>query len=86
VPEATVSVRELRNRVSEVLRRVEAGERLTVTVNGRPVATLEPISPKRRFIPWDEAMEMIRRNPADPAMLDDIRSALTDTVDDVRYE
>jgi prevent-host-death family protein len=35
--------RELRNDVAAVLRRVEAGERLTVSVRGRPVARLAPV-------------------------------------------
>ena len=34
----TVTIRELRNRGGEVVDRVEAGERLTVTRDGRPVA------------------------------------------------
>lgn len=34
--------KELRNQVGEVLRRVEAGETLLVTVAGRPVAELSP--------------------------------------------
>lgn len=33
-----VSVRELKNHLSEYLRRVQAGEDLTVTLRGRPVA------------------------------------------------
>lgn len=41
--------KELRNQVGEVLRRVEAGERLTVTVSGRPVAELAPAA-RRRWI------------------------------------
>lgn len=36
----TVGVRELKNRLSEYLRRVKAGERLVVTERGRPVAIL----------------------------------------------
>lgn len=39
----TIPQKELRNQVGEVLRRVEAGETLTVTVAGRPVAELRPI-------------------------------------------
>jgi prevent-host-death family protein len=35
--------RELRNDISSVLRRVEHGERFTITVNGRPVAELGPL-------------------------------------------
>ena len=37
-----VSVRDLRNNVSAVLRRVEQGEHLRVTVHGRPIADLVP--------------------------------------------
>jgi prevent-host-death family protein len=40
---ATVGVRELRQRASELLRRVEAGETIEVTDRGRPVAVLAPL-------------------------------------------
>jgi prevent-host-death family protein len=40
---ARVGVRELRQRASELLRRVEAGETIEVTDRGRPVALLTPI-------------------------------------------
>ena len=39
---ASVGVRELRQRASELLRRVEAGETIEVTDRGRPVAVLAP--------------------------------------------
>lgn len=39
----TIPQKELRNQVGEVLRRVEAGEVLTVTVAGREVAELRPV-------------------------------------------
>ena len=39
---ATVGVRELKNRLSEFLRRVADGEHITVTDRGRPVAVLGP--------------------------------------------
>lgn len=39
----TIPQRELRNDVSSVLRRVEAGEEFIVTVSGRPVAELRPV-------------------------------------------
>lgn len=35
--------KELRNHVGKVLRRAEAGEEITVTVSGRPVARLGPL-------------------------------------------
>ncbi len=39
---ATVPQKELRNNVGEVLRRAEAGEEITITVQGREVARLIP--------------------------------------------
>lgn len=39
---ASVGVRELRQRASELLRRVERGETIEVTDRGRPVAMLAP--------------------------------------------
>lgn len=38
-----VGVRELRQRASELLRRVESGETIEVTDRGRPVAVLAPL-------------------------------------------
>jgi prevent-host-death family protein len=40
---ASVGVRELRQRASELLRRVEAGEAIEITDRGRPVAVLGPL-------------------------------------------
>jgi prevent-host-death family protein len=39
---AAIGVRELRQRASELLRRVERGETIEVTDRGRPVAVLVP--------------------------------------------
>jgi prevent-host-death family protein len=44
-----IAQKELRNHVGEVLRRAEAGETLTVTVAGRPVAELGPAH-RRRWV------------------------------------
>ena len=40
---ATSGIRELRQRASELLRRVEAGETIEITDRGRPVAILAPL-------------------------------------------
>lgn len=40
---ASIGIRELRQRASEFLRRVEAGETIEVTDRGRPVALLTPV-------------------------------------------
>jgi prevent-host-death family protein len=38
-----VGIRELRNNVAAVVRRASAGERIVVTVDGRPAAQLGPL-------------------------------------------
>ena len=43
---AAVPVRDLKNRLSEYLRRVQGGERVVVTDRGRPVAELMPVRPE----------------------------------------
>lgn len=40
---STVGIRELRQRASELLRQVAAGETIEITDRGRPVALLTPI-------------------------------------------
>jgi prevent-host-death family protein len=64
-PVATdVPQRELRNRTAELLRRVEAGERLRITVHGHPVAELVPLGEgegrPRRFVPLEEMERGLR--------------------------
>lgn len=74
-----LALRELRNNVSEVLRRVEAGEELTVTVNGRPVARITPLPSRPKALPWRRVLA----HPADPGLGDDLPSLLPETTDDI---
>ena len=46
-----VSVRDLRNHTADVLRRVEAGERVRITVDRRPVAELTPLPSRSAWVP-----------------------------------
>jgi len=77
-----VSVRELRNSVSRILRRVESGERITVTVDRRAVAQIVPL-PRRRQVTLADALAVAGRSRADRGLLDQLRSALPDTTDDL---
>jgi prevent-host-death family protein len=67
---AAIPQKELRNNVAEVLRRAEAGEELTITVSGRPVASLGPLR-GRQWVRGSELGEL-RELPADPALAADI--------------
>ena len=79
---SSISVRDLRNRVSEVLRRVEGGERLTVTVDRRPVAEIVPLR-RHRTVSAAEALAIASRHAADRGLLKDVRGLLADTTDDL---
>lgn len=63
---AAISHKELCSKVSEVLRRVEAGEVLTITVSGRPVASLGPAR-GRCWVPSSQLRELWSV-PADPTV------------------
>ncbi len=68
--EAEVGLREMRQSASELVRRAEAGERLTITVAGRPAAVLGPIQP-RRWRQWEEIADLYRI-PIDPGLAQDL--------------
>jgi prevent-host-death family protein len=81
---SSVPSRELRNDTAGVLRRVEAGERVTITVNGRPVAEMVPVQRARRsWIRREELMSRLRRVQADPGLRDDLATLAGDTTDDL---
>lgn len=59
---ATVGLRELRQEASELVRRVEAGEEITITVSGRPSARLVPAR-QTRWRAWSDIAELFRGAP-----------------------
>ena len=67
----TIAQRELRNRIGEILRQAEAGQQFVVTVDGRPVAVLGPY-PKMQWVPKAEFLQILRSQPADPTLLQDL--------------
>ncbi|MGC4173800.1 type II toxin-antitoxin system Phd/YefM family antitoxin [Demequina sp.] len=77
----SISQRELRNDSGAVMRAVRAGETLTVTVRGVPIATLAPVGS-------DPGPRIARpaRTILDPAAVERVRIAQTTTelLDDLR--
>jgi prevent-host-death family protein len=59
-----VGLREMRQNASELVRRAEAGEVLTITVAGRPAAELGPVS-NRAWRKWEDICAIFA-TPADP--------------------
>lgn len=80
---AEIASRELRNNTRALLDRVEAGESVTITVDGRPVAILEPPSRRPRWIPRGEFLRRVVPRQADPALAADLRALAPDTTDDL---
>ena len=76
----TAGLRELRQRASELVRQAEAGEVITVSVNGRPVAQLGPVSVEHwrswediasvfdgpADADWRVDRDLLDQSPADP--------------------
>lgn len=82
--EEEISLRDLRNHTSEVLRRVEAGAPVTVTVDRRPVARLIPLPARRESMPAGEFFARLGRiGGADPGLRAELREMLTGTTDDL---
>jgi prevent-host-death family protein len=69
---ATIPQKELRNNVGEVLRRAEAGEEITITVSGRPVAQLGPAR-TRQWVKGSELTELWAA-PPDPTLEKDLEA------------
>jgi prevent-host-death family protein len=67
----TIPQKELRNNVGEVLRRAEAGEELTITVSGRPVAVLGPVVRRAHWVPGSRLAELWALGP-DPKFAKDL--------------
>jgi len=72
-PGSTIPLRELRNDVSRVLREVDEGRTIRVTVHGRPVADLVPVSRRRTWVPWSELVRVLAETPVDPGFAADAR-------------
>lgn len=64
VVENIVGLRELRQDASDLVRRAQSGEEITITVSGRPSARLVPAAPTQ-WRRWDDIAELFA-GPADP--------------------
>lgn len=80
-----VASRELRNNTRALLDRVEAGETITITVEGRPAAVLGPLGRRPRWISRDEFVRTVGAHQADSGLADELRELAPDTTDDVPF-
>lgn len=80
---STVASRDLRNHTADVLKQVAGGTRVTVTVNGTPVAEIgPPPATRRQFLSKAEFAELIVHQ-ADAALTDDLEKLAGETTADL---
>lgn len=80
---AEVASRELRNATRSLLDRVAAGERLTITVDGRAVAVLGPLERRPRWISKTELVSLLANTQADPQLTRDLEQLAGESTDDL---
>lgn len=78
-----VASRELRNSTRSLLKRVEAGETITITVGGLPTAVLAPVGRRRRWVPRSEFVTKLLANQADPGLTWDLQDLAGETTDEL---
>ena len=59
-----VGLREMRQNASELVRRAQAGEHMTITVSGRPAASLGPVDVVS-WVSWETVADVFT-GPVDP--------------------
>ncbi len=78
-----VSVRELRNRTAQVIDAVGAGETVTLTVRGEPVADIVPHHRRVPWLPGAWLSEQLGERAADPGLRDDLRELAGGTIEEL---
>jgi prevent-host-death family protein len=79
-----VASRDLRNHTADILRQVADGTRVTITVNGNPVAELGPVRALRpQFFTKADLLSIIADRQADPGLSRDLAQLADDTTDDL---
>lgn len=75
-----VGVRDLRNDTSRVIDAVRAGERVTLTVHGEPIADIVPHGNRTRWLSGAAVRDQLTRRAADPALRTDLDDLAGDTL------
>jgi prevent-host-death family protein len=80
----TVASRDLRNHTADVLRQVSDGTRVTITVNGKPVAEIGPVRATRpQFFTKADVVELVTGYQADSGLSRDLELLAGDTTEDL---
>lgn len=78
-----IGVRDLRNRTSSVIDAVRAGERVTLTVHGEPVADIVPHGQRTRWLAGAGLRDQLRERAADPKLKHELDALAGQTLDEL---
>jgi prevent-host-death family protein len=78
-----VSIRELRNNTAGVVAAVRAGEPVTLTSHGEPVADIVPHRRRARWLPGSWLATQLAERQADPALRRDLDRLAGGTIDEL---
>lgn len=70
---AELPANELREQIDDVLRRVQAGEEIVVTIDGKPIVTLRAPQQSGPTLTVNELLASLAEIPIDPTFASDIR-------------
>ena len=76
-------MRDLRNRTSRVIDAVRAGERVTLTVHGEPVADIVPHRRRARWLSGGRLRNELAERSADALLTDELDDLAGQTIDDL---
>ena len=78
-----IGVRDLRNRTGQVIDAVRAGERVTLTVRGEPIADIVPHGRRTRWLSGTRLRTQLADRAADPALQRDLDALAGQTLDEL---
>lgn len=78
-----IGVRDLRNRTGQVIDSVRAGERVTLTVRGEPVADIVPHGRRARWLSGAYVRDQLAERAADPALRRDLDALAGQTLEEL---
>lgn len=74
-------MRDLRNRTGQVIDAVRAGERVTLTVRGEPVAEIVPYGHRTRWLSGPQLREQLHERAADPGLQGELDELAGETIE-----
>jgi prevent-host-death family protein len=83
VSHVEIGVRDLRNRTTSVIDAVKAGERVTLTVHGEPVADIVPHGQRTRWLSGTGLREQLQHRSADSQLTDELDVLVGQTLDEL---